>query len=46
MNEHAKRYYDEIRERKSDVAQIAANTGYDVSIIDIIKNHLFLMCMT
>lgn len=41
MDEHAKRYYEEIRKRKSDVVAIAQNTGFSVEDIDKIKRHVF-----
>ncbi len=40
--EHASRYYEEIRKRKSDIAAIAKNTGYSEQEIEIIKNHVFI----
>ena len=40
--EHAHRYYAEIRKRKSDIAAIAKNTGYSEQEIEIIKSHIFI----
>ena len=40
-NAHAKRFYEEVRKRKTDVAVIARNTGWDRDIIQKIKNHIF-----
>ena len=42
MDEHAERYYSEIRRRKSDVSAIAENTGLSVENIKNIKEHIFL----
>jgi hypothetical protein len=42
MDEHAERYYEEIRKRKSDVAAIAGNTGFSIKNIDKIKKHIFI----
>lgn len=39
---HAKLYYNEIRSQTTDVARIAANTGYEESIIKEIKEYLFI----
>jgi hypothetical protein len=41
MDEHAVRYYEEIRRRKSDVASIANNTGFSVEDVEKIKQHIF-----
>jgi len=41
MDAHAVLYYDEIRKRTSDVAAIAANTGFSVEDVQKIKNHVF-----
>jgi hypothetical protein len=38
---HAKRYYEEVRKRTTDVETIARNTGWDKDIIQKIKNHVF-----
>jgi hypothetical protein len=38
---HAKRFYEEVRKRKTDVEAIAGNTGFDRDIIQKIKNHIF-----
>ena len=40
--EHARRYYEEIRKRTSDIAAIAKNTEFSEQAIEIIKSHLFL----
>jgi hypothetical protein len=41
MYEHAVRYYEEIRKRKSDIKAISDNTDFSVEEIAIVKNHLF-----
>lgn len=41
-HEHAKRYYDEIRKRKTDVEKISTFTGYSTKDIQIIKDYLFI----
>jgi hypothetical protein len=41
MDEHAERYYEEIRKRTSDVASIAKNTGFAVDDVEKIKQHIF-----
>jgi hypothetical protein len=41
MDSHAERYYEEIRNRTTDVATIAANTGFSVEDIKTIKHHIF-----
>ncbi|MDR0530855.1 MAG: hypothetical protein LBG83_02160 [Oscillospiraceae bacterium] len=41
MDDHAKRYYEEIRKRDSDIAAIAKNTGFSPEEITDIKNHIF-----
>ena len=38
---HADLYYNEIRNRRSDVATIAKNTGFSVESIQEVKDHLF-----
>ena len=43
MDEHAARYYEEIRHRKTDVAAIAKNTGISVDVVESIKQHIFYM---
>ena len=40
--DHAFKYYDEIRHRKSDVSTIAKNIGWKESAISKVKNHLFI----
>lgn len=40
--EHAERFYEEIRKRKSDVAVIAQKTGFTEEYIQIVKNHIFI----
>lgn len=40
--EHAHRYYEEIRNRKSDIKAIAKNTGYSEQEIETIKSHIFI----
>jgi len=42
MDDHAKLYYDEIRNRIGDVEIIAKNTGFSIEDIQIIKNHIFV----
>ena len=42
MDSHAKRYYEEIRKRNSDIEAIAKNTGYNVKDIEIVKYHIFI----
>jgi len=41
LNEHAERYYDEIRKRTSDISAIAKNTGFAVADVEKIKQHVF-----
>ena len=41
MDEHAEKYYEEIRKRKSDVSAIAKNTGFCIEDIEKIKRHIF-----
>ena len=38
---HAKKYYEEIRNRTSDVEAISKNTGFDIETITAVKQHLF-----
>jgi hypothetical protein len=38
---HARRFYEEVRKRSTDVAAIARNTGWDAAIIEKIKRHIF-----
>mgnify|MGYP000615085689 FL=1 len=40
--EHAERFYEEIRKRKSDVAVIAQRTGLTEEYVQIVKNHIFI----
>ena len=40
--EHAIRYYEEIRKRASDVNKIAAATGYEKEEIQAVKNYIFM----
>ncbi|MHC6204553.1 hypothetical protein ACYULU_15340 [Breznakiellaceae bacterium SP9] len=40
-NAHATRFYEEVRKRTTDIQVIAKNTGWDVSSIEKIKNHIF-----
>jgi len=42
MDEHAERYYEEIRNRMSDVETIARNTGFSDDAIKEVKNHVFV----
>jgi len=42
MDEHAERYYEEIRHRTTDVVTIAQNTGMTVADIEAIKRHVFI----
>ena len=39
--EHAKRYYDSVRKMKTDVINIAKNTGFEETQIRDIKNYIF-----
>lgn len=39
---HTKLYYEEIRQRKSDVRAIAKNTGFSGELIQAIQNFIFL----
>ena len=39
---HAKKYYEEIRSRKTDVSAIAKNTGLDENRVRIVKEHIFI----
>ena len=39
--EHAERYYDEMRKRKDDISSISKNTGFSESDIEKIKNYIF-----
>ena len=41
MNNHAKLYYDEIRNRTSDIEAISKNSGFPKNDIEKIKNHVF-----
>lgn len=41
-NSHAKRYYEEIRKRKTDIKAIARNTGWKESAIQEIKEYVFV----
>lgn len=41
MNEHAARYYEEVRHRTTDVAAISRNTGVSAEDIEIVKQHVF-----
>ena len=41
MNEHAERYYEEIRKRTGDIQVISKNTGFSIEDVQIIKNHIF-----
>ena len=41
MDEHAERYYEEIRRRTSDVQAIVQNTGLKVSEVEAAKQHIF-----
>ena len=38
---HARKYYEEVRKRKSDVGIIAKNTGFDIDKIETVKKHIF-----
>ena len=40
--EHAERYYEFLRNTKSDVYKISQNTGFDEKTIQKIKNYLFI----
>ena len=39
---HAERYYESVRKMKTDVNRISDNTGFKISNIEKVKNHLFL----
>ncbi len=39
---HAKKYYEEIRRRRTDVSAIAKNTGLDENRVRIVKEHVFI----
>lgn len=41
-SKHAELYYNEIRKMTRDVNMIAKNTGYSISLIQDIKNYLFM----
>jgi hypothetical protein len=41
MDDHAERYYEEIRNRTADIAAIARNTGFNKKDICLIKKHIF-----
>ena len=41
MDEHAERYYEEIRKRTGDVESISKNTGFSVDDVKLIKEHIF-----
>jgi len=41
-NAHAKLFYEEMRNRTTDVTTISKNTGWDIKKIEKIKNHIFL----
>jgi len=38
---HANLYYEEMRNRKDDVAAISGNTGFSINDVSDIKNHVF-----
>jgi hypothetical protein len=40
-NAHARRYYEEVRKRTTDIQAIAKNTGWEDRIIEKIKSHVF-----
>ena len=42
MDKHADRYYEEIRQRTSDVKVIAQNSGFSEGDITNIKEHIFI----
>ena len=42
MDDHAKLFYEEIRQRTSDVETIAKNTGFSTDEVATVKNHIFL----
>ena len=41
-NAHAKRFYEEMRHRKDDIASISKNTGISAKTIEKIKNYVFI----
>ena len=38
---HAKRMYEEIRNRRTDYLKVAQNTGYSIEQVQVVKNYLF-----
>jgi hypothetical protein len=42
MKAHAERYYEEIRNRTTDVEAIANNTDFSVEDVDAVKRHIFI----
>ena len=42
MDNHAVRYYEDIRRRKGDVESIVRNTGFSTEDIELIKRHIFI----
>jgi len=42
MDAHADQYYEQIRNRTSDVAIISKNTGFSEKDIEAVKNHIFV----
>ena len=41
-NAHASRYYESVRHMSTDIDRIAENTGLDRSMIEQVKNHIFI----
>ena len=41
LDEHANRYYEEVRKRKNDITAIAHNTGIPIEDVQKIKQHIF-----
>ncbi|GHU83301.1 hypothetical protein FACS189468_8320 [Spirochaetia bacterium] len=40
-NAHARRFYEEVRKRTTDIAAIAGNTGWEAVKIEKVKSHIF-----
>lgn len=40
--EHARKYYEEIRKRTTDISSISKNTGMDEEVIRAVKQHIFV----
>lgn len=42
MDDHATQYYEQIRQRTTDVDAIAKNTGLSIEDVQSVKNHVFI----